>query len=468
MSTLKTFRFWFEPDEQFPMFMQLKWEQIEMSLRDVLMGGIHPWTTNNDGTDVHPSLIEAFLQRLNDEAAKVAELDSFGYGHDVSAQQGYYYEKKTRFERTLEYVQKNVRFVDNLSYLQLLEVAKRRLRESWDHRTARTLAERAHPGFQELRRFLKNKDKTVKLSGYDDVEQYDLGQVLSLDDFDGRDSLLIAEAIPSLNFRRTAFLGSVTDGQGRLRLVPGIDKVTLTMIPEGSDYVHLVWHVERDGETCRFRPEIGKSDSKRRKAREFAELCRTDQGRLCFSTSMERLSEMVEGRIVAPSFPTLNYTFDHKGPVATAEVPDSRVPAYFIGGFYDQKSNGDTLKDILREYGVSMTGNKEALLRKLAKLAARQYDERRLQLDAFFSKQRFVRINTTPPSSERLPLLEEQPLLRNLLLTMYAMKHLRGNAILDVAHDNNTYTEEQLAHALLVGKVGFSGAFLRVSQHAGA
>lgn len=57
-------------------------------------------------------------------------------------------------------------------------------------------------------------------------------------------------------------------------------------------------------------------------------------------------------------------------------------------------------------------------------------------------------------------LLEDQPMLRNLLLTMYAMNHLRGNAILDVAHHNTTYTDEQLAHALLLGKVAFTGAFL--------
>ncbi|HPG67776.1 MAG TPA: hypothetical protein PLO37_13085 [Candidatus Hydrogenedentes bacterium] len=53
----------------------------------------------------------------------VPELESFGYGHDVPAQQGYYYEKKTRFVRTLEYIQKDVRFVDELSYLQLLDIA---------------------------------------------------------------------------------------------------------------------------------------------------------------------------------------------------------------------------------------------------------------------------------------------------------------------------------------------------------
>ena len=250
--TLKTFRFSLEPDAQFPQFKRLAFQPVEVSIRDVLMGGVHPWTTNNDGTDVHPSLIDAFIERLNDDTAKVAELDSFGYCHDVSAQQGYYYDKKTRFERTLEYIRKDMWFVEGLSYLQLLDIAKRRLRESWNHRTARTLAERAYPVFQDLRGFLKAKDKRIKLSGYSDIDQYDLGQVLSLDDFEGRDSLLIGEAVPSLNFRNASLLGSVTDKEGRLRLVPGIRKVTLTMIPQPSDYVHMVWHVERDGKTCQF------------------------------------------------------------------------------------------------------------------------------------------------------------------------------------------------------------------------
>ena len=57
---------------------------------------------------------------------------------------------------------------------------------------------------------------------------------------------------------------------------------------------------------------------------------------------------------------------------------ENRVQCFHIGTFYDRKSNGDTLKEILREYKVSMTGNKDTLLRKLAKLASRQYAERRL------------------------------------------------------------------------------------------
>lgn len=146
-----------------------------------------------------------------------------------------------------------------------------------------------------------------------------------------------------------------------------------------------------------------------------------------------------------------------------AEVGENRVSAFFIGGFYDRKSNSETLKEILREHGVSMTGNKDALLRKLAELAAREYAGRSVEMDAFFTEHRFVRISALPPKCERLPVLEDQPMLRNLLLTMYAMKHLRGNAILDTAHENNTYTEEQLALALIEGKVGFTGSFLRVA-----
>ena len=463
MNTLQTFRLRLEPDELFPQFKRLAWELVDVSIRDVLTGGVHPWATNPEGMDVHPSLADAFLQRLNNESAKVAELDSFSYCQDVSAQRGYCYVRKSRFEQVLEYIQKDMYFVDDLSYIRLLDIAKRRLREMWSHRTARTLAERAYTGFQELRQFLKAKDKSIKLSGYGDIDQYNLGEALSLEDFEGRDSLLISQAIPSLNFRRTSWLAAITDGRGRLRLTPDIRKVTLTAIPDASDYVHLVWHVVCDGETCRFRPEIGKSDAKRCKAREFARQWRMDDGRLCFSTSLDRLSQMLEQRVVTSSFPTLNYTCDYQGPVAMAEVGENRVSAFFIGGFYDRKSNSETLKEILREYGVSMTGNKDALLRKLAELAAREYAEQRAEMDAFFSEHRFVRISALPPKCERLPLLEDQPMLRNLLLTMYALKHLRGNAILDTTHDNNTYTAEQLALALIEGKVGFAGSFLRVA-----
>ena len=463
MSMLKTFRLWLESDEDFPRFQRLRYEKVDVSLRDVLLGGVHPWTENKEGTDVHPSLIDALLQRLNDSGSKFAEFDGFGYSHDVTSQQGYFYQKGSRFVRNLDHIGTQLYFVDRLSYVELLEEAKAHLREHWRNDVALRMLNQMSHAFPDQRRFLKEKDKTIKLSGRDSLADYDLGQILSLEDFEGRENIIIQEAFGTVNLRKAAFLAQVTDAQGRLRLTPDIRRVTFTLIPQASNYVHLLWHVEREGEVWRFRPEIGKSDAKRRAAMEFAQTWRTDEGRLCFSTTLDRMEQMMEERIAVPGFPALNYTFDHRGPRAAAEVAEHRVPAFFIGGFHSHKSSGETLREILREYGVPMTGNKGKLLQKLAHLAAKQYEIKKPDMDAYFAEDRFVRIAKTPVKSERLPLLEDMPLLRNLLLTMYAMQHLRGNAILDVAHDNNTYTEEQLAQALLTGRVEFTGAFLRVA-----
>ena len=45
---------------------------------------------------------------------------------------------------------------------------------------------------------------------------------------------------------------------------------------------------------------------------------------------------------------------------------------------------------------------------------------------------------------------------------MYLMKHLRGGAVLDPDHENNTYTVQELAQALLNQNVTLGGSFLRV------
>jgi hypothetical protein len=84
-------------------------------------------------------------------------------------------------------------------------------------------------------------------------------------------------------------------------------------------------------------------------------------------------------------------------------------------------------------------------------------------MDRFFSRHRFVRMQSVPSNQAELPLLEDLGYLRNLVLTMYAVKHMRGDAILEASHENNAYTEDELAHALLTGKLSLQGAFLRVA-----
>jgi len=144
-------------------------------------------------------------------------------------------------------------------------------------------------------------------------------------------------------------------------------------------------------------------------------------------------------------------------------VHGSQVQTFRIGGYPRQNATGELLKDILHQYDVPMTGNKEQLIQKLAALAAKKYLDRAPEMDRFFEKHRYIRMRTAPNNTAELPILEDLINLRNLVLTMYAVKHLRGDAILEVFHQNDTYTEEELAFALITGKVELNGAFLCVA-----
>ena len=459
MSTLRTFQLWLEPDWDIPQFHSLKWAAVDVSIQDVLLRGVHPWSVS----DQYSSLGEAVLEILNGESVQVPELAQSGYCHEVYVCPTYALENHARFSRVLESIRERVCFVDDLAYLELLDIAKETLRARWTHSNVRELACAAHPGFRELRQFLKSKDGTVKLSRGQDVNRYDLAKILTLDDFEDRDQLVISHAIPTLNFRRTSFLEKITDDRGLLRLAPEIRHVTLTETSPKPGDARVVWRVAREGSEWRFRPDLGDGPRERQDARRFAARWRKDGGRLCFTATTENLVEMVESGAVEPSFPTLNYSSEVEPPTAAALVDSSHVRAFHVGKPLRDCANSDHLKDILHRYGVSMSGNKEQLVRKLAALAAVKYRERLPEMDGFFSENRFIRLRGTPSPVAELPLLDDLDGLRNLVLTMYAVKHLRGDAILEASHENNTYNEDELALALLTGKVSLTGAFLRIA-----
>lgn len=460
MSTVDTFRLFLEPDRDIPQFKRLAWERTEVSIRDVLLCGVHPWM----GPDKHTSLEEVLVDRLNKDAAKPAGLFEFGLAHNVGLNTGYYSDNTSRFERVLANIRETVYFVDGFGYLDAIEVAKRRLAENWNHATALSLAEKAYRGFQELRQFLKSKDKRLKLSGYDDIARYDLGRVLSLDEFADHDALIIAEGIPTPNFRNAESLRSVTDDKGRLRLVPELRHLTMTALFRSEDPrlcgVHLMWHVARSGNHLTFHPDVGGSTLKRAVAEEFATRWRTDRGRLVFQTSMDRIEEMIAGGAATPSFPRLNYRGSDEGQTATAEVAQVRVESFYVGAYPTNRLNGEQLKEVLGAYGVPKTGNKDELVRKLAALAAAKYAEKQQELDAYFSKNRFVLVGKQPAAAVKLRVLEDVPKLHNLLLAMYALRHLRGSAILDTGNENTTYTTAELAQGLVAGSVTLQGAFV--------
>ena len=95
------------------------------------------------------------------------------------------------------------------------KIARASLLERWNRSLALRLAERLNPSFQELRRFLKSKDPRVKLKSQMELDQYNWGHILSLDEFANHERLLIDEAFGPVNFRTRAFLDAVTDDKRR-------------------------------------------------------------------------------------------------------------------------------------------------------------------------------------------------------------------------------------------------------------
>lgn len=459
---MKTFRLWLEPDRDIPRFQCLRWELIDVPIADVLLSGVHPWM----GADKHPSLPEVFLQRLNAEEAKLPGLAAMGYSPDLAVAPHAYWEERSQFDKILHAIRDQVRFVDTLDFLELRRIAVDRLREAWDKYLALKLAQATYPTFADLRAFLKGKDKTLKLSGYEDLDRYDMSEVLTVDDFADQDALLIAEGVPVHNFRTADWLATVTDDCGQLRLIPEIRHVTLRTTVQASEQwrcgVQVTWHATRKGRTLTLHPELGSELARREPAKQFAQRWRTDHGRLSFQTSIERLSEMVETGAATADFPTLNYRSPLAGPTATAEPAGNAVRAYVVCGFPNAKHPAETLKEVLRSHGVSMTGNKDTLLEKLAKLAAKKYRERHGDLDTYFSQRRFLRMNDPPRNAVAFDILDNLPHLQYLVLAMYILKHLRGNAVLEANHENDTYDLEDLALALVSGRTGLTGAYLPV------
>lgn len=97
-----------------------------------------------------------------------------------------------------------------------------------------------------------------------------------------------------------------------------------------------------------------------------------------------------------------------------------------------------------------------------ASLSARVYRERQAEMDAYFRRAQLIRSGGWDDRYTQLfPLLEDCP-LRDMVLTMYLLRHLRGDAIVEASYVDDSYDLNSLAMALLKERVSLQGAFLRV------
>ncbi|MBE7558479.1 hypothetical protein HS125_05885 [bacterium] len=457
---MKTYHLSFQPDPVVPRFLQLAVGRVDIPAADVFEKGVHPiWNFEDPST-----LQEAFVERLNSPDVKLPHLEQLGYCENADAiTQARYYQGKSPFEQLVEHLNHGVRFVSHLTYVELLDLAKQRLRATWDRKVAYTLLGATHPDFDAKRSFVKARDKRVKISGYADFDNYDLSEILSLDDFADHEQVLIREGLPVVNFRSTDFLLRVTDEQGRLRLADRIPNFTLVHPPQ-TTYLRdsILYQGECRQGVIHLHPDIGKALSTRSKAREIAERWRTGGGQYCFRTTPARVDEMLTTEQFRIAFPSLDYRKKREPGKAQAAVPGCRVDRYSVGNYLRENAAVNTFKDVLRGFGVSLTGRKEELVEKLAHLAARQYEEKAPELDDYFGENRFVRIKGGNHETGRpFPILENH-LLRHMLLAMYVQKHLRGNTVLEAGYSNDTFDTLDLARALIQRNITLNGAFLPV------
>jgi hypothetical protein len=110
-----------------------------------------------------------------------------------------------------------------------------------------------------------------------------------------------------------------------------------------------------------------------------------------------------------------------------------------------------------------MTGKKEELLEKVEDVLCERYEQMLPFLDERFRSQKYLRVLRTP-NPTLFPFMQDTSVVDRTVLAMYIIKHLRGNAILDASHENDTYDLEDLATALLRGEVSVSGNFVAVGD----
>lgn len=461
VKTMKTIKMWLEQDEQFPQFKRLAYELVDVPIADVLQKGIHPFQEA-----VNNSAKEEIVEILNKPEMKIEELENLGYGSDISAATSYYgyYDKRSPIIETLKGIRESIFFVDALAYLELLKIAKEQLRRKWNHTIAKTFLSRTRGSFNDQRSFLKARDKNIVLCRYLDIDNYDLGKILSLEDFEGEDTVIINEGIQTTNFRSKAFLAGVTDERGYLRLAETIPYFRLTVQNDAakSNIGPIIYNGALYGDNVRLIPELNEDNEKRAVAKAYAEKWREDQGRYCFITSIEKLSRMIKASKTFIDFPSLNYQSEVTPVSSFAKIKETQIPCFAVGSFITVSSPIKDIKKVLRKYGISMTGRKDQLLQKLAKLAIKLYIQKEPEMSAYFTHHRFIKVsNSSPMNTNPFPLLEGHP-LRNLLLTMYILKHLRANTILESFYENDTFDLPSLTKSLLNRDISFSSFFMGV------
>ena len=462
---LETYRLRLVADATVPRFRRLRCSLVDVPLADVFGKGVHPHShTTGLGHDSW-GVADAIVERLNATEAFVPDLLAHQVSYSIvkpTTASSWHRQSPVILDRLLGDVQGAVYFTEDVTYDQIRDIAVDRLRETWSHPVARQLAREVAPGFAGIRAFLKSVDPNLKLVGYDSLDNYDLGRVLTVDHFLSEDRLLLMQGLELQNFRRAGALSQVTTADGRLRLVPKIDRCTVEWREHpGNKEASVQYRCLVDGSRVRWEPDLKPDDAQRCHARRLAEEIGHGTGRYCFESSLADLDRTLDDERFRLRFPRLRYGPPLIDWVPSAKLRTEAVPCYCVPAPLSADKTNEVLHHVLREFGRRTSGRKDQLIRRIAQLLAEQYGDAEPELDAFFGARRFVRLKAGHGRWRGFAVLLGHPLSPSLL-TMFCLRHMRGNVILEASHRNTSVALTDLAEAILHRRVKLEGAFVEV------
>ncbi|GAI36770.1 unnamed protein product, partial [marine sediment metagenome] len=253
-------------------------QEVEVDLQTILKNGVHPagLTINPHSRDTS-NLADRIIKELNEDTVIITELRQLGYCTDVSVPRRSYYYNETPLKITIRNIADCVYFVDDLRYVDLLQIAREQLQKKWCNDVAKKLLLATGGAFNDIRRFLKGKDKTLKLSSYVDLDNYDLGEILSLEDFAHFEKTLISYGLPRTNFRALKFAEKLTVGsnQNLISFASSINHFQ-TVWRESSNepynhYTKIVYNCQVNNDQVRFIPNLDTRPGTREQAKLIAQ-----------------------------------------------------------------------------------------------------------------------------------------------------------------------------------------------------
>ena len=463
--TIQTQRLRLEPDKEMPGLKRLRFSPTDVTVEDVFLKGVHPHSIVRAGNQHdYTGMADTILAKLNEPPAYLLDLKAHNLGHELATPGYSMYgcnETPDPVDRLLKYLSENIYFAEDLAYEQLLAMAIARLRRIWNGTVARNMLGNVARDFASIREMLKSKNPDIKVTSYAKLDDINVSRLFTVDDFLTEEQLLLNSGLESLNFRRTDAIKAFTDDEGRLKATSSISHCQVSWGYErSSEMPLLMYQCTVTGRQVRWMPTMSDNTKQREKTREIARIWGKGSGRYCFTTDLADIPRMVAELRMRLSFPDLKYGGGEKSESeATAQVRQKTVMTYDTPFQVKANSSNEVIKDLLRRFDRKLTGRKEDLVQRLAELIAEQYTMKAPELNKFFGTRRFIRLTHERTESKRLPVLQEH-LLAGHLLTMYCVRHMRGNAVLEAQHENNAVGLVDLAEAILTGQIRLDGCFV--------